>query len=289
MVLGTGVINGQDGLNYEPALNKLRTGDYITTINGNKVKYKEELMEAIDISDGETLELGIRRNKEYMTYNVTPVKSTSGDYKLGVWIRDDTQGIGTMTFITQSGDYGALGHGITDVDTSQIVEVSKGNIYNADIMSIVKGQEGKPGELIGVIEQEENNIIGNINKNTSQGIFGEVNEGYTLNFDKLLPIGLKQEVRQGDAKILTCLGDKIGEYDITIEDITLGGSNDNKGLVIQITDEELLETTGGIVQGMSGSPIIQDGKIIGAVTHVFIQDSTKGYGTFIENMIFNID
>ena len=288
MVLGTGVISGEDGLNYEPALNKLRTGDYITSINGKKTLYKEDVMDEIEKLGGGTLEIEIRRNDEYLMYNITPVKSSSGDYKIGVWIRDDTQGIGTMTFTTTDGDFGALGHGITDVDTSQIVEVGEGSIYNAEVMSIVKGQEGKPGELIGVIEQEDKNIIGDIKKNTSQGIYGQVNSKYNQNHRNSIPIGLKQDVHKGQATILSCVDNEINEYEIIIEDITLGGGNGNKGLVIKITDGELLEKTGGIVQGMSGSPIIQDGKIIGAVTHVFIQDSTKGYGTFIEKRLFNL-
>ena len=289
MVLGTGVISGQDGINYEPALNKLRSGDYITSINDKKTLYKEDVIDEIERSEGETLEIKIRRNNEDLEYNIDPIKSSSGDYKIGVWIRDDTQGIGTMTFTTKNGEFGALGHGITDIDTSQIVEVGQGSIYNAEIMSIVKGQEGKPGELIGVIDQEYKNIIGGIKKNTSQGIYGQVNDKYEQNYKESIPVGLKQDVHKGEAQILSCVDNEICEYDIIIEDITLGGSNGNKGIVIQIVDEELLDKTGGIVQGMSGSPIIQDGKLIGAVTHVFIQDSTKGYATFIENMLSNLN
>ena len=288
MVLGTGVIQGEDGLNYEPALNKLRTGDYITEVNGKKINYKEELMEIIDKSDGDTLDIQVRRDGEYLDYKLNPVNTSSGEYKIGVWIRDDTQGIGTLTFLTDDGYYGALGHGITDIDTSKIVEVGKGNIYSADIMTVVKGRDGEPGELIGLINQDEENIIGNIEKNTSQGIYGKVNNKNELSRFKALPVGLKQEVHEGNASILTCVDNKVEEYDVLIESVTLGSSNNSKEIVLQITDLDLLDKTGGIVQGMSGSPIIQDGKIIGAVTHVFIQDSTKGYGTFIENMIFNI-
>ncbi|NLJ90883.1 MAG: SpoIVB peptidase [Clostridiales bacterium] len=289
MVLGTGVIKGQDGLNHEPALNKIRTGDYIVAVNGKNIKHKEELVDAIKDSNGKTLAVKIRRNKEYLEYKITPVKSETGEYKIGIWIRDDTQGIGTMTFTTKDGEFGALGHGITDVDTSQIVEVGSGNIYNAEVMTIVKGKEGDPGELIGVINQESHNLIGDISKNTPQGIFGKVNKKFEQDYNKSLPIGLKQDVRKGRAYILCCVDNNIEAYEILIEDITLGGTNNNKGLVIKITDKKLLEKTGGIVQGMSGSPIIQDNKIVGAVTHVFIQDSTKGYGTFIENMLFNIE
>jgi stage IV sporulation protein B len=289
MVLGTGVIKGEDGLNHEPALNKIRTGDYIVAINDKEIKHKEQLIDAIKDSNGESLFLKIRRKNEYLGYEITPVKSETGEYKIGIWIRDDTQGIGTMTFTTKDGEFGALGHGITDVDTSQIVEVGSGNIYNAEVMTIVKGKEGAPGELIGVINQENHNLIGDITKNTSQGIFGKINDRYEQNYNKSLPIGLKQDVHKGKAFILSCVDNEIETYEILIEDITLGGSNNNKGIVIKITDKKLLEKTGGIVQGMSGSPIIQDNKIIGAVTHVFIQDSTRGYGTFIENMLFNIE
>ncbi|HHX55083.1 MAG TPA: SpoIVB peptidase [Clostridiales bacterium] len=288
MVLGTGVIKAEDGLNYEPALNKLKTGDYITAINNKKISTKEELINEIAGSDGKALDFQVRRNGGQISYRISPVKSISGEYKIGTWIRDDTQGIGTLTFITANGEFAALGHGIADIDTSQIVEVEQGSIYNAEVMTIVKGKEGEPGELIGVINQTEENRIGIINKNTAQGVYGQVSDKYK-NDNKALPIGLKQDISIGPASIICCVDNELCEYEIMIEKVTLGGSKSNKGIILKITDSKLLESTGGIVQGMSGSPIIQDGKIIGAVTHVFIQDSTKGYGAFIENMIFNIE
>lgn len=288
MVLGTGIIKAEDGLNYEPALNKLRTGDYIIAINNKKINNKEQLIDEISNADGKALDFQVRRDGEHINYRITPVKSASGDYKIGTWIRDDTQGIGTLTFTTTNGEFAALGHGITDIDTSQIVEVGQGSIYNAEVMTVVKGKEGEPGELIGVINQTDENKIGNVIENTSQGVFGEITDNYKNN-NHSLPIGLKQDIYVGPASIISCVDNEISEYEIMIKEVTLGGSKSNKGIIIQITDSELLEKTGGIVQGMSGSPIIQDGKIIGAVTHVFIQDSTKGYGAFIENMIFNID
>lgn len=291
MVLGTGVINGEDGLNYEPALNKLMSGDYIVGINDQEIQGKEQLMDIIAKSEGKDLKIELRRKNELLHYNITPVKSTTGEYKIGAWIRDDTQGIGTLTFVSQEGDFGALGHAITDVDTSMIMEAKKGHIYSANITTIIRGKQGEPGELIGSIKQDKSNIIGDVKQNTPQGIFGKINNNYKKHHGNLksLPIGLKQEIVKGPAKILSCVDSEIKEYDILIEDVTLGRSNSNKGIVIKIIDEELLKKTGGIVQGMSGSPIIQNNKIIGAVTHVFIQDSTKGYGTFIENMIYNID
>lgn len=290
MVLGTGVISGEDGLNYEPALNKLRTGDYITAVNDIKINTKEDLIEQIQKCEGKDIKFTVRRDDIFTQYMVSPVKTSDGDYKVGAWIRDNTQGIGTLTFLTPDGQFGALGHGITDVDTSLIMEIEKGFLYNADIMTIVKGKEGVPGELIGLINQSENDKIGEITKNTNQGIFGRINDNYvTASSNNSLPVGLKQEITLGPATILSSVDNEIKEYSIEIEKVDLNSSSPNKGMVIKITDSDLISKTGGIVQGMSGSPIIQNGKLIGAVTHVFIQDSTKGYGTFIENMINNLE
>lgn len=290
MVLGTGVISGGDGLNYEPALNKLKSGDYITSVNQVTVKNKSDLIKIIQDCKGEDLQLKVRRNNKYVDYSITPVKNTAGEYKIGAWIRDNTQGIGTMTFTTQDGQFGALGHGITDVDTSLIMQIEKGYIYSADIMTIIKGRKGVPGELIGLINQTDKYKIGQIDKNTSQGIYGKISGNYvTQNSLGAMPVGLKQEIHTGAATILCCVDNQVKEYSINIDKIDINSSSPNKGMVIRITDEALLQLTGGIVQGMSGSPILQNGKIIGAVTHVFIQDSTKGYGTFIENMIGNLE
>lgn len=290
MVLGTGVINGEDGLNYEPSLNKLKTGDYITKINDAVIHNKEELIEEIQHCDGKDIKVTLRRDDKTTEYKVTPVKTADGEYKIGAWIRDNTQGIGTLTFITKDGQFGALGHGITDIDTSLLMEIERGYLYNADIMTIVKGKQGVPGELIGLINQDDSNKIGDIVKNTNQGIFGKIGSGFVkANENDAIPVGLKQEIKLGPATILSCVENQVKEYSINIDKIDINSQSPNKGMVISITDHTLLEKTGGIVQGMSGSPIIQNGKIIGAVTHVFIQDSAKGYGTFIENMINNLD
>lgn len=293
MVLGTGVVTGADGLNYEPSLNKLKSGDYILAINQKQVHSKEEVMEEISNitkdNQDRKLNIRIRRNMEELDYMIEPIKTASGEYKIGAWIRDNTQGIGTLTFITKDGKFGALGHGITDVDTSLIMEMEEGSIYKADIMTIVKGKKGTPGELIGAISQNEKFRLGSIKKNTELGIYGEVKTEVLDSISAPIPIGLKQEVQYGPATILSCVDNTVKEYNILIEKIDINSSSLNKGMVIHIVDEELIEKTGGIVQGMSGSPIIQNGKIIGAVTHVFIQDSTKGYGTFIENMIYTLE
>lgn len=289
LVLGSGRITGDDGLNYEPISNKLKSGDYILKINDKVVRSKKELIDEIQNSDGKDITLLVRRNEENITVRITPVKTASGNYKIGAWIRDNTQGIGTLTFISSDGQFGALGHGITDIDTGLLMQIKDGSIYSADIMSIVKGKEGEPGELIGMIRQSNRYKIGNITNNTYQGIFGQVsNNNDDIMESKPLEIGLKQEVKKGKAYVRCTIEDKVEDFEIEIVDIDYSNSNHSKGIVIRITDDRLLKMTGGIVQGMSGSPIIQNGKLIGAVTHVFIQDSTKGYGTFIENMVNNL-
>lgn len=290
MVLGSGRITGADGLNYEPISNKLKSGDYILKINGNEVTKKKELISQIQKSDGADVTFLVRRNNEVFTVNITPVKTSSGSYKIGAWIRDNTQGIGTLTFVSPDGQFGALGHGITDIDTGLLMDVKAGSIYNAEIMSVVKGKQGAPGELIGMIRQSNKFKIGSITENTYQGIYGDVGNNYNdMIKAKPMEIGLKQEVVKGKAKIRCTVEDKIEDFDIEIVSIDVSNSNHSKGIVLKITDKRLLNLTGGIVQGMSGSPIIQNNKIIGAVTHVFIQDSTKGYGTFIENMVNNLE
>ena len=290
LVLGSGRITGEDGLNYEPSSNKLKSGDYILEINGKTLTKKKDLIDEIQNCNGEDITLLVRRNNEKIKVRITPVKTSSGSYKIGAWIRDNTQGIGTLTFITADGQFGALGHGITDIDTGLLMDIKAGSIYRADIMSIIKGKEGEPGELIGMIRQTDRNKIGVITNNTMQGIFGTIGRDYDNGLGlKPLKIGFKQEVTKGKAKILCTVNDRVEEFDIEIESIDISNSNQSKGIVLRITDERLLEKTGGIVQGMSGSPIIQNNKIIGSVTHVFIQDSTKGYGTFIENMVNNLE
>ena len=286
LVLGNTEITGADGLNYEPAYNKLKTGDYIISVNNKRITKKEQLIDEIQKSQGNEIRLTIRRNGEILTTSITPVKTVSGKYQIGTWIRDDTQGIGTLTFISTDGHFGALGHGITDIDTGRLIEVGNGSIYDAQIISIVKGKEGEPGEIIGMIRQNEKNRIGDITDNTPQGIFGDINHKYKLNEDfKPLKIGLKQEIKTGKAYIRCMVDGTLQDYEINIQKIDISNSNQSKGLVIKITDERLLNLTGGIVQGMSGSPIIQDGRLIGAVTHVFINDPMRGYGVFIESML----
>ena len=288
LVLGTTSVTGEDKMTYEPASNRLKSGDYIVEVNNCPMEEKEDLMRLLKESDGSVLKCKVRRGTEVIETAVTPVRTADGSYKIGTWIRDDTQGIGTLTYITPNGNFGALGHGITDVDTGVLMEAKGGTVYDAEILRIIKGTPGTPGELSGVIHRSEEERLGEVSKNTAQGIFGTMKENRHVGSDgELLEIGFKQEVKKGKATILCELNGSIDEYEIEIQQVDYSNRNHAKGLVIKITDEKLLELTGGIVQGMSGSPIIQNGKLIGAVTHVFVRDSTKGYGTFIENMLQN--
>lgn len=281
LVLGTGEVVLKDGSKAEPAKGILRSGDYVVGINGKIGITRQEFLDSIGV---ERLKLTVNRGGENITLEVQPVQDYSGKYKLGAWIRTDAQGIGTVTYMTSDGDFGALGHGITDVDTGLLMEIEEGTLFDAEVLSIVKGKNGTPGELIGIIRQSGISTIGKITENCSKGIYGQVKPAL-VERKKTIPIGLKQDIEPGTATILCQIDNEVKEYDIEIERIELGRTNDNKGLVIRITDEELLKRTGGIVQGMSGSPILQNGKLIGAVTHVLVNDPTRGYGIFIENML----
>ncbi len=286
MVIGTGEITDMDGTPTEPAAGILKSGDYIESINGETLETKEQLAEAVSRLDGEDAVLTIRRNEEIMNVTLQPVTSSDGTSKLGVWVRSDTQGIGTMTYLDLNGKFGALGHGISDSDTGEVVEISGGTLYDTEIVGIEKGSIGNPGVMSGVIYYGPGSFLGEIDTNSEVGIFGTAGDRFrqTMNMQPL-EIGYRQEVKKGPALIRSGISGEIKDYQIEILKVDYSTSHQNKSLVIQVTDPELLALTGGIVQGMSGSPIIQDNKLIGAVTHVFIQDSTKGYGIFIENML----
>lgn len=286
LVIDTGEIEDQNGEMKEPAKNLIRQGDYIVSFNGEKISTKRELINDIAGLDGEEVTLEVKREGESVPVSVTPVKDTKGDYKLGIWVRDDTQGIGTLTYVDQNGRYGALGHGISDIDTAQLLNIRNGALYKAQILAINKGSKGNPGELAGFIRYDDRNILGSIEINSKNGIYGQfykgAEDGITL---KKMPVAYKQDVKTGEASVLCNVDGEVREYQAEIKRIDLNHEDTNKSFVIQITDEKLLEKTGGIVQGLSGSPVLQNGKMVGAITHVFVQDSTSGYGIFIENML----
>ncbi|MBQ8591321.1 MAG: SpoIVB peptidase [Lachnospiraceae bacterium] len=286
LIIGIGEFEGKDGNTYMPAEHLLQTGDYILTLNGEEVKNKKSFRTKIAESNGNTVVLGIRRNEEEFEIKCQPRQSGDGEYKLGIWIRDNAQGVGTMTFVDEENNFGALGHGINDMDTSTLMQLEYGTLYHTDIVGIKKGVSGEPGELTGIIIYDDDNVMGSILDNTVEGIFGICDKTVEENLiSEALPVGLKQEVKTGAAQIICSVDGKPAYYDIEIKEVYMDNNNVNRGIVLKITDEKLLALTGGIVQGMSGSPIIQNGRIVGAVTHVLVNDPTRGYGIFIENML----
>ncbi len=286
LVIGTGRIRCQDGEETEPAYGILQSGDYIEAINGEPLRDKEALITSLNDNGGREALLRVRRDGEELEIRMNPVQAADGNYKLGAWVRDDTQGIGTMTYVDTNGNFGALGHGISDSDTGDVVEIDEGALYETEIMGIEKGSAGNPGVMAGVIYYGPGSRLGSIEANTRVGIFGKVNEKLQKSISgEALEIGYRQDVKKGQAWIRSSVSGEPRDYEIEIQRIDYNPIQENKSLVIRIVDEELLKLTGGIVQGMSGSPILQDGKLVGAVTHVFVQDSTRGYGRFVEDML----
>lgn len=286
MVIGTGRILKVDGQEAEPAYGLLESGDYIEAINGTPLRDKEALVTELSrIGDKEAI-LTVRREGREVQVRMNPVRAEDGSYKLGAWVRDDTQGIGTLTYLDANGNFGALGHGISDSDTGEVVEIEDGSLYETEILGIEKGTVGTPGVMAGVIYYGPGTRLGTVEVNTEVGIFGTVNERLgDMVSGELLEVGHRQDVKKGQAWIRSQVSGQLRDYEIEIQRIDYNPIQKNKSLVIHVTDPELLKLTGGIVQGMSGSPIIQDGKLVGAVTHVFVQDSTRGYGILMEDML----
>jgi len=286
MVIGTGEIISDAGHVVEPALGVLKTGDYIETVNGQEMEDKSDLIEAVNASGGNVIHMEVRRNGEMINVDMNPVQAEDGSYKLGAWVRDDTQGIGTVTYVDMNGSFGALGHGISDSDTGRLVDARGGELYSTEILGIEKGEPGKPGVMSGMIYYGPGTKLGEVSANTEEGIFGTVNARFKETVGtEAIPIGFRQDVKKGNAVIRSSVSGEVRDYAIEIQKVDHAAIQKNKGMTIKVVDEELLELTGGIVQGMSGSPIIQDGKLIGAVTHVLVNDPTRGYGIFIENML----
>lgn len=290
LVIDTGEILSSDGQLQDPAKNLLKPGDYIVALNQQKISCKQDLIDDLKDLDGSAVTVSIRRENSLVPVSLTPVQDSSGKYKLGIWVRDDTQGIGTLTFVTEDGKFGALGHGISDVDTGNLLSIKGGKLYCAQILGVQKGAKGNPGELSGLIRYRNDNVIGTINSNSENGIYGNFTGNLGSDSEqsialRKMKIGYKQELQVGPASILCNVGDGVKEYDAKITRIDMNHEDSNKSFVIQVTDPELIDTTGGIVQGMSGSPVLQNGKVVGAITHVFVQDAASGYGIFIENML----
>lgn len=290
LVVGMSQINTDSNEKIKPYENcGIEEGDTIIAINGSNIENTEQLIEEVNKSNGESITIKYKRNNETLETSITPVKSEE-EYKIGLWVRDAAAGVGTATFYEPSTNmFITLGHGITDIDTGKIVEISNGELITANIISIVKGEKGKPGEIKGTIDSGY--TIGNIQNNTIFGVYGNVTNTQYLNLDKSneVEVANRDEIKEGEAEII-CQLDNNGtkRYKIEIEKIYLNNSENNKSMLIKITDNELLEKTGGIIQGMSGSPIIQNGKFIGAVTNVLVNDPTQGYAVFGDILIKQI-
>lgn len=290
LVIGVSEVNSPDGERLAPAKDGgIKTGDIICEVNDKKLLSINDLIRQIDKSNGKKLGIKLKRGNSYLTTSISPIEGANDrKYHIGLWVRDSTAGIGTMTFYDpESRVFGALGHGITDIDTGLLMPVNSGEVLESNIIAIKKGEQGTPGELKGIF-MENKAPMGNIYHNDECGIFGEMDEKYTDFKNRLYPIGIRGQVKVGPASILSNIeGNQVEEFSIYIEKVARQSFSGPKGMVVRITDKKLLDTTGGIVQGMSGSPIIQNGKLIGAVTHVLVNDPTRGYGIFIEWMLKN--
>lgn len=283
MVVGTAQVESDTGSRSPADEGGLEKGDIITRVNDEEVTSAQEFRELVLASGGEDLAVTATRDGETLELELTPVMS-DGAYKLGIWIRDSLAGIGTMTYYDPaSGRFGALGHGVNDVDTGQLLPLMEGAVMDTQVASVKKGKAGAPGQLEGDFDVIKD--IGTVDANTNGGIFGQLRD-VTEVTEQALETADKSQVKNGPAYILSNVeGDKVEKFQVEIVKQLPLADDGYRNMVVKVTDQRLLELTGGIVQGMSGSPIIQEGKIIGAVTHVLVNDPTKGYGIYIENML----
>ena len=287
LVVGMSQIETDKNEKKKPYENSgIEQGDTILEINNNIVGNTEELIKEVENSKGNTINIKYLRDDKTMQTDITPVKSKN-TYKIGLWVRDAAAGVGTLTFYEPSTNlFMALGHGISDIDTEEIVNIANGELVTANIVSITKGRKGYPGEIRGTID--EGKTIGKIYKNTNFGAYGTVKNKNYLEADltQEMEVAPRNEIKEGKAEIICQLENSAKKkYDIEIEKVYINNNQNNKSMLIKITDKELLEKTGGIIQGMSGAPIIQEGKFVGAVTNVLVNDPTQGYGVFADIMI----
>ena len=288
LVVGMSEIYGVDNKAYKPYENSgIEEGDTIVSVNEDKITSTEDLIEKVNSSNGNEVKIEYIHQEKTVACSIKPAQTSNNEYKLGLWVRDSAAGVGTVSFYEPSSKtFGALGHGITDIDTEQLIDIASGEFVTTKILNIVKGQVGTPGRIQGTVDNQKN--IGTIQKNTKFGIYGTVDNISSLNIDSSneMEVALRDEIKTGKAKIRCSLENgKIEEYEIQIEKIFKENNYDNKSMLIKITDEKLLDKTGGIIQGMSGSPIIQNGKFIGAVTHVLVNNPTEGYAVFGDIML----
>ena len=276
---------GADGTQVVSPASKagMRVGDIVQTINGADISSVSHFIDQVDMSDGVCV-LGFERDGRMQTANVYPMSASDGHRRLGMWVRDSVAGIGTMTFFDKdSGSFASLGHGISDSTADVLIPIKSGNVYKASILGINKGKSGQPGEIIGALDESQ--CVGKCTQNTNIGVYGLLNNSAAINIQEFDVMPASQ-IQKGDASVICSIDDSgPKEYAAKIRNINKMRLSGSKCMVIEITDRRLISKTGGIIQGMSGSPIVQNGKIVGAVTHVFVNNPTKGYAIFAENML----
>lgn len=269
---------------YNPAKSAgIKIGDVIVSIDGTKVTTNEQVASLVEESGGKTMTFCLRRDNIEFDVRFYPARQkTENTWKAGLWVRDSSAGIGMLTFYDPSRHlFAGLGHAVCDVDTGEILPIAGGEIVPVDIYSVVKGESGEPGELRGGFDE---GTLGGLLVNGETGVYGDMDDGKITG--GAYPVAFKQQVKVGAAKVYTTIdGSTPDWYDIQIEQVRYTDASPSRNMVIRITDEQLLKKTGGIVQGMSGSPIVQDGKLVGAVTHVYVNDPQKGFAIFAENML----
>ena len=314
LVVNTTEVTDEDGKKVNPADKKVKCGDYILSVNGRTVADKEELSEAVndimkeydenldeslkDKSNEDkikseinkrTVKIKFLRGGEEMSADIAPVRMDDGIYYMGIWVKDDLAGIGTITYYTKDGRFGALGHGIGDgTQSGNLLYANSGDLYSMKLTKIKKGKAGTPGEIGGVVYFGKKSHIGTLDCNSNLGIYGQLDSDELSEYaaeDTYYPVAGKDEIHTGRAQMISEISGKLEKYNLEITNIDKKATDTNKGMELKVTDERLIELSGGIVQGTSGSPIIQDGKIIGAVTHVFVDDPTGGYGICIDEML----
>ncbi len=279
-----------DGASVSPARDAgLAAGDIITRVGTSPISSGDDLRAALGSLDGSPVSVTVKRGERAVKLTVTPHKNAEGECELGLFMRDGVAGIGTVTFIDpKTGVFGALGHSVNDAETGMIIPLRTGSISRSVVTDVILGKAGMPGQLHGTYSFDT--VLGALTNNTSGGIFGTMADGEKLGGKKALPVASDAEIKTGPAVILSNVsGADVREYDVEITRLYSGAEAVGRSMMLCVTDPELIEHTGGIVQGMSGSPIIQNGKIIGAVTHVLINDPTRGYGISIEKMLGMID
>lgn len=314
LVVNTTEVTDEDGKKVNPADKKVKCGDYILSVNGRTVADKEELSEAVndimkeydenldeslkDKSNEDkikseinkrTVKIKFLRGGEEMSADIAPVRMDDGRYYMGIWVKDDLAGIGTITYYTKDGRFGALGHGIGDgTQSGNLLYANSGDLYSMKLTKIKKGKAGTPGEIGGVVYFGKKSHIGTLDCNSNLGIYGQLDSDELSEYaaeDTYYPVADKDEIHTGSAQMISEISGKLEKYNLEITNVDKKATDTNKGMELKVTDERLIEISGGIVQGTSGSPIIQDGKIIGAVTHVFVDDPTGGYGICIDEML----